>query len=161
MKSVSMTNLRRMLVATAFLAALGAPIAAQRQASPAGDWCADQNWGDDREGFCEVREYTVPASGATLTVDATPNGGISVEGSARGDILVQARVVATADTEDEARAIAARVQVVATAVRVDADGPRNLGRRQGWHVSYRLAVPTNTPLSLKSTNGVFVGTASR
>src|SRR4029079_9783607 len=24
---------------------------------------------------------------------------------------------------------------------------------QGWHVSYRLAVPTGTPLSLKTTNG--------
>ena len=153
MKRVSTKNFPRLLVAVAFVAVLGAPIAAQRQAGSTGDWCSDQNWGDDREGFCEVREYTVPASGATLTVDAAPNGGIEVEGSARRDIVVQARVVATADTEDEARAMAARVQVVATAVRVDADGPRNLGRRQGWHVSYRLAVPTNTPLSLKSTNG--------
>ena len=31
------------------------------------------------------------------------------------------------------------MQVVATAVRVDADGPRNLGRRESWNVSYRLA----------------------
>jgi hypothetical protein len=143
----------RIAAAVALAAVLGAPVAAQRQTRSTGDWCSDQNWGDDREGFCEVREYTVPAAGATLTVDASPNGGIDVEGSARGDILVQARVVATADTRDEARAIASRVQVVATAVRVDADGPRNLGRRQGWHVSYRLGVPTNTPLSLKSTNG--------
>jgi Putative adhesin len=95
----------------------------------------------------------VPAGGGTLTVDASPNGGISVEGSSRGDILVRARVVATAATEDEARAIAGRVQVVATAVRVDADGPRNLGRRESWNVSYRLAVPTPTPLSLRTTNG--------
>lgn len=143
----------RIAVAVGFVAALGMPLTAQRQARGTGDWCAQQHWGDDREGFCEVREYTVPATGATLTVDASPNGGIDVEGSGRGDILVQARVVATADTRDEASAIASRVQVVATAVRVDADGPRNLGRRQGWHVSYRLAVPTNTPLSLKSTNG--------
>ena len=88
-----------------------------------------------------------------MTVDASPNGGISVEVLSRGDIVVQARVVATATTEEEARAIASRVQVVATAVRVDADGPRTSGRRDSWSVSYRLAVPTKTPLSLKTTNG--------
>ena len=133
---------------------VGVSAGAQRQSrGQNSDWCADENWGNDREGFCEVREYTVPASGGTLTVDASPNGGISVEGSSRGDILVSARVVATAATEDEARAIAARVQVVATAARVDAEGPRNLGRREGWHVSYRLSVPTPTPLSLRTTNG--------
>jgi hypothetical protein len=133
---------------------IGGAASAERQtAGQRSDWCADENHGDDRQGFCEVREYTVPAAGATLTVDASPNGGISVEGSSRGDIVVRARVSATAATEDEARAIAARVQVVATAVRIDADGPKNLGRREGWSVSYRLAVPTATPLSLRTTNG--------
>ena len=134
-------------------------VAAAQRNSRADDWCRDDNWGrdsqsdNDRRGVCEVREYTVPAAGATMTVDAAPNGGIDIGGSARGDILVHARVVATAGTEEEARAIAARVQVVATADRVSAEGPRNLGRREGWHVSYRLDVPTHTPLSLRTTNG--------
>jgi hypothetical protein len=133
---------------------LGSPLTAQRRvAANGGDWCADENWGRDREGVCEVREYTVPAAGAVMTVDASPNGGISVEGAGRSDILIEARVVATAATEAEARAIAARVQVVATADHVNAEGPRDLGRREGWHVSYRLSVPTQTPLSLRSTNG--------
>jgi hypothetical protein len=88
-----------------------------------------------------------------MSVNAEPNGGIRIEGSARRDIFVQARVVATARTEEEARAIAARVDIVATADRVTADGPGSLGRREGWHVSYRLAVPTQTPLSLRTTNG--------
>jgi hypothetical protein len=153
MKRVSLNRSVQVLVAAALVAAVGSSAAAQRQRASSGDWCANDNWGDDREGVCEVREFTVPAAGATMTVDATPNGGIVVEGSSRGDILVQARVVATAASEDEARAIASRVQVVATANRVESDGPRNLGRREGWHVSYRLAVPTNTPLSLRSTNG--------
>lgn len=153
MKMVTTNGPARLALGLALAAALGTSLSAQRPAGSAGDWCADQHWGDDREGFCEVREYTVPAAGATLAVDASPNGGIDVDGSARGDILVQARVIATADTRDEARALASRVQVVATAVRVDAEGPRNLERRQGWHVSYRLAVPTNTPLALKTTNG--------
>jgi hypothetical protein len=153
MERVSLNRSVQLLIAAALVAAVSSSTAAQRQRASNGDWCADENWGDDREGVCEVREYTVPAAGATMTVDATPNGGIAVEGGSRSDIVVQARVVATAASEAEARAIASRVQVVATADRVESDGPRNLGRREGWHVSYRLAVPTNTPLSLKSTNG--------
>jgi hypothetical protein len=136
----------------AVIVAAGASANAQRQGSN-NDWCADESWGSDREGFCEVREYTLPAAGATLTVDASPNGGINVEGGSRRDILVRARVVATADSPEEARAIASRVQVGATADHVEANGPRNLGRHEGWHVSYRLSVPTQTPLSLKTTNG--------
>src|SRR5690349_19537610 len=88
----------------AALVMFAGPLSAQRRAA-GGDWCAEQNWGNDRQGFCEVREYTVPASGSALTVDASPNGGIWVEGSSRGDIVVQARVVATAATQEEARAI--------------------------------------------------------
>jgi putative adhesin len=140
-------------VVIAALLVVAVPLSAQRQAGAATDWCGDQHWGDDRRGFCEVREYSVPASGSMVTVDGAPNGGIAVEGSSRGDILVRARVVATADTEDEAKSIASRVQVVATAVRIDSDGPRNLGGRQSWNVSYRLSVPTRTPLNLTTTNG--------
>jgi Putative adhesin len=132
---------------------LAAPaLTAQGRASNS-DWCSDQNWGDDRQGFCEVREFTVPAAGATLNVDASPNGGIKVDGEARNDIFIRARVVATADTADEARAIASRVQVVATADRVESTGPKSTGRHDGWHVSYWLQVPPQTPLTLRSTNG--------
>src|SRR5262245_63677620 len=89
---------RAMGAAMMVLLTFSGPAAAQRQAAGGSDWCSQDNWGDDRQGFCEVREYTVPASGGTMTVDASPNGGISVEGSSRGDIFVQARVVATAAT---------------------------------------------------------------
>jgi hypothetical protein len=150
--SKTMYSVRAFVALAGLTLALGGGAAAQRNSSDS-DWCRDENWGDDRRGFCEVREYTVPAAGATMTVDASPNGGISVDGETRGDIFVRAKVVGTAATEEEARAIAGRVQIVATADRVRADGPSGLGRREGWHVSYRLDVPTQTPLSLRTTNG--------
>ena len=151
--SKTMYSTRAFLVLAGLTLTLGGGAAAQRNAS-GDDWCRDQGQGDnDRRSSCEVREYTVPAAGATMTIDASPNGGISVDGQSRGDILVRARVVGTAATEEEARAIAARVQIVATADRVTADGPRNVGSRESWHVSYRLDVPTQTPLSLRTTNG--------
>ena len=140
-----------------FLVLVGLAVAvtaagAQGRSDP-DNWCRDTNRSDDQQTVCEVREYVVPAAGATLTVDATPNGGINVEGSSRGDILVRARVSATARTKEEAGALAAEVQVVATADRVTADGPSTSGRRESWHVSYWLGVPARTPLSLRTTNG--------
>lgn len=148
----------RLLTCASVVALL--PVAAPRaaltvQPDVSGDsWCRDDWHGDDdRERYCEVRELSVPASGATLTVDARPNGGIRVQGSDRADVMVWAKVTATARTREEARSIASRVTVTAAADRVEADGPTDLGRREGWHVSYRLDVPRTIPLSLRSTNG--------
>jgi hypothetical protein len=117
------------------------------------DWCSDSNYSDDRARHNEVRDFTVPASGAKLNVDASPNGGIKVEGQGRADIQVQACVSSTADTAEQARALGQRVEVVATAERVSATGPQNLGRRESWSVSYRLGVPNRTSLSLRTVNG--------
>ena len=110
----------------AVLGAFGPPIAAQRRAASDGDWCADENWGRDRQGFCEVREYTVPAGGSTMTVDASPNGGITVEGTSRGDISY-GRAWWRPLRPKKRRA---RLQPVSrwlrSADRVDSDGPRDL-----------------------------------
>lgn len=115
--------------------------------------CDDERRSDSGRRHCEIREYTVPATGAMLTIDATPNGGIAVRGGSRSDVLVRAKVVANAETDAEARQIAAAVQVRASADRVDAQGPSSLPRRQGWQVSYEVLVPTQTYLSLRSANG--------
>ena len=117
------------------------------------NWCGNNNFGDDRARHSEVREFSVPASGATITVDASPNGGIKVQGEARGDVQGQACVSASAETEDQARALAQRVEVMATADRISATGPQTQGRRENWQVSYRLTVPNRTSLSLRSSNG--------
>ena len=116
------------------------------------DWCRQQNWGNERAGVCEVRELTF-ASAGSLTVDASPNGGIKVEGAPRYDIQMRARLVATAMTEDRARQIASAVRIQPSGDRLEADGPHGLGQRESWHVSYELSVPSQTNLSLKSTNG--------
>jgi Toastrack DUF4097 len=147
------TRATPILVALTLLAA-PLPLAAQRaQASQTSDdWCSTERWGNDRQGVCEVREYTVTAAG-TLAVDAEPNGGISVEGGARNDVLVRARVVAQAETQERAWQIATAVTVTAGSDKVTANGPEGLGRRESWSVSYRLSVPTISSLSLRTTNG--------
>jgi DUF4097 and DUF4098 domain-containing protein YvlB len=145
-------------VPIAFVAALLAASVPQatplrQQVSTNDDWCRHDNWGNDREGVCEVREYKVAAGSGQLSVDAEPNGGIDVQGSPRSDILIRAKVVAQAETKARAQEISSSVQVTATATNVSAQGPSNLGRREGWSVSYQLAVPTVSSLALKTTNG--------
>jgi hypothetical protein len=128
------------------------PASSAQQVSTADNWCGGENSGD-REGVCEVREYTIPATGATVTVDARPNGGIVVNGGTRADVLVQAKVVAMAQTKDRAKQIASAVQVNVAADKISATGPNHGDREEGWSVSYRLSVPERTSLSLQSTNG--------
>jgi Toastrack DUF4097 len=129
-----------------------APTPAAAQAAAADDWCRSDRGGSDRAFFCEVRQFTATAAGTT-TVDAAPNGGIEVFGEARSDIRVLAKVTAQAESYQRAQQIASAVKVNAGADRISADGPSGLDRHEGWSVSYRLAVPTVSSLSLKSTNG--------
>ena len=76
-------------------------LAGQRRVADDG-WCRQERNGD-REQACEVREFTVPTGAGQLALDAAPNGGIEVKGAARGDIVIQAKVTAWADTAQRAR----------------------------------------------------------
>jgi DUF4097 and DUF4098 domain-containing protein YvlB len=117
---------------------------------PGDDWCREDRGNRDRQ-YCEVRQFTVPATAGTVSVQGT-NGGIAVEGQARGDVYILAKINASASSQARAQEIAKAVQINATLDRVDADGPRSEGR-EGWSVSYRLAVPRALNLSLRTTNG--------
>lgn len=117
------------------------------------DWCRqERNNNNDREQACEVREFTVPVGAAQLSLDAAPNGGIEVKGATRGDIVVQAKVTTYAATQARARELMTGIRVDAASDKVSADGPRT-DRRESWSVSYRLAVPSQMSLDLRTVNG--------
>lgn len=138
----------------AMMAAVLSLPAGSAHAQPQGpnDWCRGERGGYDRASTCDVREFTVAATGGTLAVEGT-NGGISVEGEARSDVRILAKVVATARSDQRARQIAAAVRLAPTLDRVHADGPGNLQNGEGWSVSYRLSVPRGLNLALHTTNG--------
>ena len=128
---------------------LAAPLAAQRSSR---EWEQDcDDYGDWGERFCELREYTLKASGS-LRVDANPNGGITVIGWDKNEVKVVARVSAWARTEDEAKDIATQVKVETSDTEIHTSGP-NLRNRRGWSVSYEIWAPAKTDLRLSSTNG--------
>lgn len=105
----------------------------------------------DRAYHCEVREDT-HAGGNPLRVDASPNGGIRVRGWDRNEIAIRSRVVAYADTEQEARRLASQVRVETAGGEVRAQGP-DRENDSYFVVSYELNVPQNANLTLKTVNG--------
>ncbi len=125
----------------------------QAQRPDARDWCRRSGWSDreDRARFCEVRELTLSPRDL-VAVDGRTNGGISVRGWDRTEILVQAKVQAWARSMDDAEAIARDIDVRADRV-VEAEGPRAYRRREGWSVSYRVYVPRDADLDLEAHNG--------
>src|SRR6266511_2601023 len=80
----------------------------------------------DRNGrlisHCEMREQTI-ASGGRLTIDGRANGGITVKGWARNEILIRAQVRTAAPTEAEASLLASQVFLQTAAGRIAATGP--------------------------------------
>ena len=133
-----------------------APVQASAQDQ---DWCRDAGRNGDRETFCEVRE--LKDSGASrLEILDNSNGSISVTGSSRRDIAVQARVMTSAETMSDARALTKEVSVSLENGRVRSAGPSS-ERRRSWWVSYRAEVPSAFDLALDTSNGAVTVTGVR
>ncbi|HEY2848197.1 MAG TPA: hypothetical protein VGI80_10295 [Pyrinomonadaceae bacterium] len=112
------------------------------------DFCSNNNWSsDDKVSASQLREMTV-AAGGTLTVDGRQNGGISVKGSDRSDILVRACVQAWGTNDEAAKALGERV-TINTGGTIRAEGPSD----NGWSVSYQILTPRNTNVNLTAHNG--------
>lgn len=126
------------------------------QASPSAtdqDWCrdAERNSDRDRQVFCEVRDLRESGVNRLEVLD-NANGSISVTGSSRRDITVQARVVATAESDSDARSLARDVSVTLDNGRIRTTGPDHEQRRS-WSVSYRIDVPSSFDVNLETSNG--------
>jgi DUF4097 and DUF4098 domain-containing protein YvlB len=104
----------------------------------------------DRGQYCEIREATMPAGGS-LDVDGGVNGGISIKGANRNDILVRSKVQTYQEDEADSRRVASEIRVEAGSGRVRATGPAS--ERHGWGVSYEILVPARTDLVLRTHNG--------
>jgi DUF4097 and DUF4098 domain-containing protein YvlB len=123
------------------------------QARPTLD-CNDRNFNNRnnrRISWCEMREQTLPASGM-VTVDGRQNGGVSIRGWERSEVLVRAQVQTSAATEAEARSFAQQVRVDTAGSQIRADGPPADGELQ-WSVSYEIFIPQRSSVSVRTNNG--------
>lgn len=142
-----LNKMMRTLLCGSMLLCLSAAALAQE----AGMRCEDRGWRGDGYSRCAIRETTIPAT-RLLSVDGRRNGGVSVKGWERSDVLVRAKVESYGRTEAEAAAQLDQIRVETNGGSIRADGPSN-GERQGWSVSFEVFVPHRTDLSLKAHNG--------
>jgi len=115
------------------------------------DRCKDDRNGDDRERFCELREKTIP-SARLVEVDGGQNGGATVMGWDRDEILVRAKIQTWGDDASEARDVAQQITIETTGGRIRAEGPQ-MRRKTSWSVSFEVMVPKRTDLRLSAHNG--------
>jgi len=133
----------------------GVPLLAQMQNNSEKQMtCSNRGYDGDRARHCEIREQSLPAIGR-LSIDASPNGGATVKGWLRGDVLVRARVEASGENEGAAAILASRVTVDGSGGQVRATGP-DPADHSGWSVSYEIFVPQVTDVTLKTVNGGLV-----
>jgi hypothetical protein len=114
--------------------------------------CRDNWYNGKLSGHCELKEQTLPATNGTIDVDGRKNGGITIRGWERNEILVRARIQAAAPSEAEAVALVRQVNVETAGAKILATGPERTND-SWWSVSYEIFVPHRSNLSLKTTNG--------
>ncbi len=115
------------------------------------NFCSNDSFSHDWDGaervsYHELREITT-AAGGTITVDGRQNGGVSVTGEDRPDVLVRACIQSWGHTADEAKAMASSITISTTGTIKASGDERNLS------VSYDIRVPRNSNLNLTAHNG--------
>lgn len=143
---------RRLSVLAAFVLLTAVPLSAQQSDRWSERvWCDQGGW-DEHAYVCEVREVALPSGDFPVVVDAGRNGGVTVVGEARSDVLVLARVSARARSEERAGSLLESVRVRTDGGEIQADGPET-GRRESWSVSFYIRVPARSDLDLQTHNG--------
>ncbi len=101
---------------------------------------------------CEMREQSLAAPRGPIQIEPGRNGGLSVTGWDRADILVRARIDTAADTDSEARAMVSQIGIASGGGNIQATGPATDDHRN-WSVSYEIFAPRQSDIQAKAHNG--------
>lgn len=108
----------------------------------------DKNWNNYKKiSAKELREIPLSKRNS-LSVDGRKNGGISVKGENRSDILIKACIRVWADNKETANSTLKSITISTNPV-IEAENTPE----KGWSVSYQVLVPKSTNLKLTAHNG--------
>ena len=113
--------------------------------------CNDNNWGGNRVRHCEMKEQTAAYSGQ-LNIDGQENGGVTVRGWNRSDMLVRSKIEGWGATDAEATSVAKQVGIDASAGKITSTGPAQT-KQMGWSVSFEVMVPHQANIEIVAHNG--------
>ena len=115
--------------------------------------CSDHGFRrDSLAAHCEMREQTLNAPGGAIRIDPGMNGGVTVSGWDRADILVRARIETAAGTDSDAQAMVSEISVASGGGSIEAAGPEPDGHHD-WSVSYEIFAPRQSDIHAKAHNG--------
>lgn len=114
------------------------------------DFCSNNwNWSDGGKTSAKDLRETIVSATNSLNVDSGKNGGISIKGENRNDILIRACVQTWGGNQEEANAVAKSIRIE-TGSSVRADVPAGT---ENYGVSFQIRVPRTMNLELKAHNG--------
>ncbi len=111
-----------------------------------------KQWNNRLVNHCEIKEQTLPASGGKVTIDPGTNGGLTVKGWTRTDVLVRARIDTAAPSDVEAKSMVGQIRFASGAASLKAEGPAS-DHDHNWSVTYEVFVPQQTDIDAKAHNG--------
>jgi DUF4097 and DUF4098 domain-containing protein YvlB len=141
---------QRIALGFLLIGALGAQAFAQKDGR---DSLACRDWQNGtRANHCEIKEQTLPAAGGQIKVDGRQNGGVSIKGWEKSEVLVRSRIQTSAPSQAEADALANQIVINTGGSNIFASGPESR-KDFSWSVSFEVFVPRRSDLSLQSHNG--------
>lgn len=115
--------------------------------------CSEHSWTHHRLAtHCEIKEQTMPASGGAIDIAPGENGGISVQGWDRADVLVRARIRTAAPTDAEARSMTPQIRFTSGSASLHAQGPAT-DHDHEWSLDYEIFAPHHSDLAMTAMNG--------
>src|ERR1700722_13155660 len=99
-----------------------------------------------------MREQTFPRPSGAIQIDPGMNGGLSVSGWDRADMLVRARIQTAAPSASEAKTMTPQIRIASGGEHLVAEGP-SFDHDHNWSVSYEIFVPRATDIQAKTHNG--------
>ncbi len=112
------------------------------------EFCSNNSSWGNKSSARDLREATIAATGS-IEVDGGKNGGISVRGENRSDVLVRACVQAWGDSQAEAKNLVDTTRIETSPV----IRAVNSSEQKQSSVSFEILVPINTNLKLSAHNG--------
>jgi hypothetical protein len=129
------------------------PLAAQMQDNQEKTLtCNEHNGGHRLSHACEVKEQALPAPQGIMEISPGMNGGLSIKGWNRPDVLVRARIDTAAPTEAEAKSMISNIRVTSGSGHIVPEGPAT-DEDHNWSVSYEVFVPHQIDISGTTHNG--------
>lgn len=94
----------------------------------------------------------MPASMGAIQINPGQNGGVSVKGWSRSDMLVRAKIETAAPSDGEARGMVGQIRFASGSGHLAAEGPSG-DEDHYWSVSYEIFMPHQTDFNATTHNG--------